>query len=330
MTKYRFLEVPPLNSNLLMLQLGRLGDFMCSTAFLPILKRQRPDISVAGIVRRRLLDVTGSCEYIDLILPYGLLYDIPLSIIKNIVYKPDIFVDLNHFVSETSKIVTFLSLADIKLTIATGHKTYPYNRFIALEGIESSHIVDRSLAVAELLGLRVSERDRRPHICIPMEGFDGANRVLNDFGFEDYIAINISAGSDDRMLSSEKWREIIKFILKESDKNIILLSMPSHMEIIEAIGFRNKRRVKSYTGGDFFTFSALISKSSLLISPDTSAIHIAGAFNVPVVGLYPDVSWNINMFGPTSDTKVVIFQKGRLVKDIETSLITKTLIQQLF
>jgi ADP-heptose:LPS heptosyltransferase len=50
----------------------------------------------------------------------------------------------------------------------------------------------------------------------------------------------------------------------------------------------------------------VIRKSDLVISPDTSVIHICSAFNIPVIGIYPDVKWNLEKFYPMSVFREVI------------------------
>lgn len=36
----------------------------------------------------------------------------------------------------------------------------------------------------------------------------------------------------------------------------------------------------------------------MLISPDTSAVHIAASFKVPVIALYPKSDWNFTSWRP--------------------------------
>ena len=48
-----------------------------------------------------------------------------------------------------------------------------------------------------------------------------------------------------------------------------------------------------------------------IISPDTSIIHICSAFNIPVIGIYPDVAWNLEKFYPLSEKKEIIISGNR-------------------
>ena len=58
--------------------------------------------------------------------------------------------------------------------------------------------------------------------------------------------------------------------------------------------------------GGILELSGIVSKSKLVITPDTSLIHIASSFNIPVVGIYHNVDWNLKRFAPLSDKKAVL------------------------
>jgi ADP-heptose:LPS heptosyltransferase len=49
---------------------------------------------------------------------------------------------------------------------------------------------------------------------------------------------------------------------------------------------------------DFDEFCAAISKLDFLFTPDTSAVHIASAFNIPVFGLYVKYNTNDMIWSP--------------------------------
>ena len=56
----------------------------------------------------------------------------------------------------------------------------------------------------------------------------------------------------------------------------------------------------------FHHFAAYIARSGLLVSPDTSAVHIAASFRVPVIGLYPAVEWNYQSWRPVGTASVAV------------------------
>jgi ADP-heptose:LPS heptosyltransferase len=73
----------------------------------------------------------------------------------------------------------------------------------------------------------------------------------------------------------------------------------------------------------FQHFAAYIRHSNLLITPDTSAVHVASAFNVPVIALYPGVEWNFVSWQPLSDLKISLVSKTERINDISVEEVLK-------
>ena len=127
--------------------------------------------------------------------------------------------------------------------------------------------------------------------------------------------INISAGDDSRRWSIEKWRGVCSFC-ESADFSPIITFHPHDEEAAKSIhdGCNDSTLFYSRTIKDIV---GLMKHAQLVISPDTSIIHIAGAFNIPTVGLYPRVEWNLNKFKPSSDLyEVVLPDEGRSFDDI--------------
>ena len=51
---------------------------------------------------------------------------------------------------------------------------------------------------------------------------------------------------------------------------------------------------------------AMIQSADLVVSPDTYAVHAAGAWNIPVIALYEPSSTTMNLWGPVSDRYIQI------------------------
>jgi ADP-heptose:LPS heptosyltransferase len=66
----------------------------------------------------------------------------------------------------------------------------------------------------------------------------------------------------------------------------------------------------------FHHFASTIAQSSLLISPDTSSIHIADAFRVPVIGLYPQVQWNAVSWRPYRTECEIVMPEAGFIAEI--------------
>jgi hypothetical protein len=65
---------------------------------------------------------------------------------------------------------------------------------------------------------------------------------------------------------------------------------------------------------------ALMPAIDLVITPDTSVVHIASAFNTPIIALFGCSDSNFNKFRPLSDTAVAIrSQQNTLLGTIKAS-----------
>ena len=66
----------------------------------------------------------------------------------------------------------------------------------------------------------------------------------------------------------------------------------------------------------FHHFASYIYNSDFIISPDTAAVHIASAFNKPIVAIYPDYEWNYVSWQPLSDKFIAIKSKNNLINSV--------------
>jgi ADP-heptose:LPS heptosyltransferase len=122
------------------------------------------------------------------------------------------------------------------------------------------------------------------------------------------IGYNVSAGKPTRLWALEKAAELIHNIRKYlPDATVILISSPDDRE--------RGVRLRSMCGGNaihvpsglnILDVAALLNRVNALISPDTSLIHIARSFKVPVVGLYPRPEWNLNRWRPYGQSDGVV------------------------
>jgi ADP-heptose:LPS heptosyltransferase len=89
---------------------------------------------------------------------------------------------------------------------------------------------------------------------------------------------------------------------------IILFSSPHRREhanrLIKTAGLDHVVAEKG--SRNIFDAAALVSRLDLMISPDTSFIHIASAFDIPTLGIYRNDRNHIRTWGPRSSRSCVI------------------------
>ena len=105
--------------------------------------------------------------------------------------------------------------------------------------------------------------------------------------FKDYVVVVNSSGMTGK---NYKYFRDVLFVIKdkldESGIKIVQLGLPQDQKLQFCVDLRGKTRINQ--------FNHLIKNSKLVISGDTSALHVAGAYNVPFVSLFgltdPNVS----------------------------------------
>ena len=102
----------------------------------------------------------------------------------------------------------------------------------------------------------------------------------------EYILISGLAGNKLRMLNIEKWIDVINYILKKTNLKIVLIGSYS------AVNYNNEIIQKSIAPERCFnlagqtTLSSLpyiLKKSKLLLSVETSTVHLAQSINIPTI-----------------------------------------------
>jgi len=73
-----------------------------------------------------------------------------------------------------------------------------------------------------------------------------------------------------------------------------------------------------YFDGGILELAEIVRNARLIITPDTSLVHIASCFNVPIVAVYHKVEWNIKRFAPLSDKKAVLISSEENKISIDT------------
>lgn len=127
------------------------------------------------------------------------------------------------------------------------------------------------------------------------------------------IVLNIFAGSDDRCLSLAQAKEIDdKLNSLYNDINVIILD---HKKVIPD-NILNYARI--YVPTSLQHTVALISKASLIISPDTSIVHISATFQRPLIAIYKNAIHNNKLWGPGYNNSQQLFvSNAKTYKDTD-------------
>jgi ADP-heptose:LPS heptosyltransferase len=167
----------------------------------------------------------------------------------------------------------------------------------------TGHIIQNTLRLLDAFGIDSQTIDCYATPYIPQSADQRAAEFIqtlrsNDSGTP-LIGYNLSAGSPTRLWALEKAEELLNRIQRHCPKcRTVLITVPSEREKGDFLASRVTGAVQVPPGLSLLEVSAIISRLDLLISPDTSLVHIARSFHVPVVGLYSRFMKNFLLWKP--------------------------------
>ena len=140
-----------------------------------------------------------------------------------------------------------------------------------------------------------------------------AKNFVSNINSKIKIGINLEGSSKEKRIQPKELKQICRGIYDNySDIGIIILTTPDKLEktnkIISKMDFDFV--TPSYKTETILDVSALIEQLDLIITPDTSIVHIASAFDKPMVSIYENNKNNYRLWRPTSTLNSVIFSKN--------------------
>ncbi|MCK4305044.1 MAG: glycosyltransferase family 9 protein [Candidatus Eisenbacteria sp.] len=175
----------------------------------------------------------------------------------------------------------------------------------------AGHSIERGLNLLDLLGIDGTAAVRYASPYIEQAAWGKIDRSFPESRTGSTamrIGCNLSAGNPTRVWAVARARELIARILSFlPESRIILLTAPGDRERgREAKADFDDRVITASPGLTITEVAALISRLDVLISPDTSLVHIARSFEVPVVGMYPRRAWNLARWRPYGQTGGIV------------------------
>ncbi|MGB9696859.1 MAG: glycosyltransferase family 9 protein [Ignavibacteria bacterium] len=293
----------------LVFQIGKIGDTILTTPLFANLKKFFPESEVIVLCSPFNKDIISVDPYVDNFLVYDKKVTSTLKILLKLrLTHFDYWIDIKNEYSSTSTYFLKICNPQLSLGFNVGKYVFDINLFDFITGY---HYIDYATAPFSFLLKEKSTKDeliRRPYFIIP-ESIQGKYNHLRKKN--PIVLLNLSTDSFARRWSFRNWKELIEY-LSDREFDIILTSLPDEkpqwIELLEETKYSNVYYVDAIT---IFEFAELIKTVDILISPDTSAIHIASCFNKPVVSLYNNVQWNINKFAPLSNHHIILKSKER-------------------
>jgi ADP-heptose:LPS heptosyltransferase len=286
---------------------GRIGDMILSTPMYSAIKKKYPDALITVIAGKSNYNILSNNPYIEKVWvfdknPFKL---VPL-VFKIMLAKFDYWLDpKDHYSSESALMSRFCKA---KYTVGYNRPTHHNFDFEIPTDKDNArlHYSQRCYNALIPLGINVPKIIPRPELYeTPNE-----HKAIDEYILTNKIntLINLSAGAVNRIYPADKWIVFISSL--DMTKNNIILSYTDEQADIAKLITENFCNIKCSNSYSIWELISLIKRVDYVISPDTSAIHIASAFNKPLIGLYNDYQENYCRFKPSTDKYKIIMPKG--------------------
>jgi ADP-heptose:LPS heptosyltransferase len=304
----------------LIVQVTRIGDMILLSPLLKAIKADNPQHHITVLAGKYNHSIIKNIPNIDHALIYEKKWHKYFSLkemIKN--YPHDIYIDpKDHYSGESAMLASF-SQAEMKIGFNAKNKKQNFTHGIPSD-IENSklHAVERNLQLLNILKMNVIDSSQ-PLLRSSADSDARLHDFLPSAQISAYTLVNFSASVEERKWHPHRW---IEFIQQFPETNFIISCEEKDNSKMEEI-LSACKNVYYYKSRNFTDVISLVKFADIVISPDTSLVHVASAFNKPIIALFQNDETNICKFRPlTSIHKVVTHPHANaLIPVIATQLV---------
>jgi ADP-heptose:LPS heptosyltransferase len=291
----------------------KIGDMVVSTCMFREIKLKYPHIKISVLCGAASREIIKNNPYVDEIieLKRGLASNL-LLFFKLGKRKFDLAAD---FIPFKPKPVCLLMLRLLNPAFLTGFYKKDYNiyDFSFEEYLFNKHITQHYKLFLNFLGIE------NPSLKYDLF-LEGVSAPFVKDGLKT-VVINPFSASRHRTLSVKKIKKLANAITSKKNCRVFILAEAGKAKKIRHL---ENERIKLFLSKSILESAAFIKEGDLIVSPDTSIVHIAAALNKKLVALYLDYSkqeekTNI-IWAPNYDNAVQICldrQNGALSNDVE-------------
>ena len=268
---------------ILVIRLNRIGDALVTTPLISVLSRYGNfEVSVLADSKNRFIFENNPSVKKIFVFEKGL-KGFRKTIKELNKQNFALVIDAHPDVSTT---VSFI-ISSLKNTFKIGFKKGNekiYSDTIPPLPKEKYHIIERLLQFADYLHVNYPKNTVNVEYPLDKANLDSIEETLKEINPQNkfLVGVNISAGSEARFWGTENFRKLLDLI-KEKNVEFVLLCAPSDSEkALEILAEKEHLFVTE----NFNKFASMISKLDLLFTPDTSVVHLASAYEVPLFGIY--------------------------------------------
>ena len=310
-----FLEENDIKSILFLRYDGKIGDMVVNSLMFREIKKVYPNIKIGVVARGAAIDIIKDNPNVDKIYEYykdrKKIKDLALKIKEE---KYDLLIDFSEMLRVNQMML--INLCGARINIGLDRKDWKLFDLSIESGKDfkwTEHITNRYLAYLIKLGLKKESidisydiylKDEKKYETFFYKIKENKKLILNPYGASKHKSFNI-----------ETLENIITY-LKDKDIAIILVYFGDKYKELEFLEKKYKSVYIPKKIESILNTAILIKKSDYVISPDTSIVHIASAFNKKMITVYPPKGGKYGVdhlvWAPKSEYSRVIFCKDKI------------------
>ena len=266
---------------ILLLRPDRIGDALVSIPFFRSLsyglRSKNIEIDIL-LSKKNIVTKPAIQEYFDEIFCLQKNLFSAISLIRRLkLRKYDIIIDLLDNPSFTSSLIIRIIKPKYSLGFDKENRKV-YTHVIPLPDKLNVHIVDRICYLLHPFNISAEENYKTLFFKVPEDNLLPPKRKKR-------IGINLSGSSPEKFWGIQNFKNIIKLINKKFDFEIVIFATGKYKEISKDLSCLRNVYIAPFQN-DFIKYSSMVKSCDFLITPDTATVHIASAFQIPVVALY--------------------------------------------
>ncbi len=159
---------------------------------------------------------------------------------------------------------------------------------VRMETTHSTMVEYLVLLCSALYGHEFREVDVDYQISVRPERHVAMQTMLRQFCPEPFLLFNISAGADNRNIGIELGHRLLTELLDIIPSHrVVIFCVPQHRPIAQQLACINASRCVVLPDiPHILDVCALMARSSMCLTPDTSLVHIADSLSIPLLAYY--------------------------------------------
>ncbi len=313
----------PENPKILVIRLNKIGDALVTTPLLSLLNTI-PGAKLDVLADRKNHFIFHRNSIVNQVKVFEKGIAVFFQTVKWINRQNyDVMIDAHDDVSTTVSFLVAASRVPHKVALEKENKRI-FNHTVTKPNPANTHIVRRIAEIAKIFGIEFGNEKLKIFYEPEDESLKTAEQFISaNIPNKKYLlGVNISAGSDARFWGVENYKNVLGNIEHKDKIGIILLRAPSNSEKALQI---SEGKYPVFEDKSFDEFAAMISKLNMIFTPDTSAVHLASAFGVPVFGLYVHYNTEDMIWSPYNTEFDYILTKESTLSNISYHIVIKKL-----